>query len=193
MARPFGEVSYTLKNLLVAPYNIVANTYGTPVSVADGQMLVSEPEADTDKMRGYGVYSRGLAVPIGAALTFKAGGLDIEALKIVAGATVSTTGTTPNQVKKLTLPAGGAGLPYFGVLGVSATDDGGVAVIGLQAVKLDTVPRYEANGEENKFNVWETAGYAFPQGGILETIKLYETAAGFDAPGTGAEFLAWFT
>jgi len=193
MPRPFGEVSYTLKSLIVAAYNIVAGTYGTPVVVADGQMLVSEPEADTDKLRGYGVYTRGLSVPIGAALTFKAGGLDIEALKVVAGATVTTSGTTPNQVKKVTLPAGGAGLPYFGVLGVSATDDGGVAVIGLKAVKLDTVPRYEANGEENKFNVWETAGYAFPVAGVLETIKLYETASGFDAPDTGAEFLAWFT
>lgn len=193
MTRPFGEVSYTLKKLIVASYNIVANTYGTPAVVADGQMMVSEPEADTDKMRGYGVFTRGLAVPIGATVTFKAGGIDIEALKIVAGATVTTTGTAPNRIRKVTLPAGGAGLPYFGVIGVSATDDGGVAVIGLQAVKLDTVPRYEANGEENKFNVMETTGYAFPQGGVLETIKFYETEADFDAPDTGAEFLAWFT
>lgn len=193
MPRPFGEVAYTLTHLLVASYNIVANTYGTPVAIADGQMFVAEPEADTDKLRGYGKFTRGLSVPIGTKLTLKAGGMDFEAFKIIAGATVTTSGVSPNQIKKVTFGAGGAGLPYFGVLGVSATDDGGVAVIGLQAVKLDSVPKYEQDGEQNKFNVWETAGYAFPQGSILETLKLYESAAGFEAPDTGAEFLAWFT
>ena len=38
MTRPFGEIMYTLTGLIVASYNNVADTYGTPVVVDDGQM-----------------------------------------------------------------------------------------------------------------------------------------------------------
>lgn len=193
MSRPFGEVSYTLKGLYIAAFNIIAGTFGTPELIDDGQMVVYEPEADTDKMRGYGVYTRGLAVSIGTKIKLKAGGLDTSALVIIAGATVTVSGVTPNQIRKVTFPAGGSGLPYFGVIGLAATDDGGVAVVGHKAVKLDKVPQVTQDGEANKFSLWETDGYSFPQGNILETLKQYETEADFDAPTTGAEFLTWFT
>lgn len=192
MSREFGEVAYTLSNLIVATYNYDANTYGTPATVADGQMLVSEPEADNDKLRGYGKYTRGLSVVIGAKVRTKFGGVDFSILPIIIGSTNSTSGSDPNFVRTTDIAAGGAGLPYFGVIGTAPTDDGGLAVIGLQAVKLDTVPSWTMDGERNKFNLSEAMGYAFPISNRLQRVRTYKTASDFVAPTSGANFLAFF-
>ena len=36
MSREYSEVSYTLKQLIVAAYDIEAGTYGTPELIEDG-------------------------------------------------------------------------------------------------------------------------------------------------------------
>jgi hypothetical protein len=189
----FAEVSYTLTNLIVCRFNITTgDCEGPVVSVDNGQVFVNEPEADVDKMRGYGRYTRGIAVPIGAKITFKAGGLDISGLSVIAGISAGSSGSTPNRRRRMTRAAAGKSLPYFSILGVSATDDDGIAVCGLKAVKLDTQPKYEANGESNKFNVWETAGYSFPQDGILDFFEFYESESDWTAPADAAALNTWF-
>lgn len=194
MPRPFGEIQYTLTDLIVAKYDPVADTYGTPVRIDDGQMFVSEPESDNDKMRGYGVITRGLSVPIGSKISLKAGGCDSDAMEAIANFTNSISGTSGNYIRKTIKPAGGAGLPYFGVLGVAATEGGGKSVIGLRAVMLDAIPKSEFNGEENKYVIYETEGYSFViDTGVLETMKTYQAAADFSAPVSGAAFKTWFT
>lgn len=189
----FGEISYTLTDLLVARYDFTAGTYGTPVALADGQMMAVEPEADTDQLRGYGQKTRVLSVPVGAKITLGQGGVDIAALVVIAGVSTQTSGTTPNRVRTVDMTAGGSGLPYFGVIGVAATDDGGYAVIGLQAVKLDAFPKFTISGTENKFNLSETTGYAVPVSSKLQRIKFFESAAGWTAPASGANFAAFFS
>ena len=82
---------------------------------------------------------------------------------------------------------------YTGVIGVAATDDGGYAVVGLQACKLNSQPVFTLDGNENKFNLSETEGYAVPVNSKLTRIKFYETASTFTAPTSGANFLAHFT
>jgi hypothetical protein len=190
----FGEVAYTLTDLLVAAYDPVADTYSTPISVADGQMLTSEPESDNDKMRGYGKITRLLSVPIGTKISIKAGGLDYDALAAIAGVTNVVSGTVGSYIRRSLFPAGGRGLPYFGVIGVAATDDEGVAVIGHRMVKLDVLPKIDFNGETNKFIVYETAGYsAIPSAYTdLFVMKTYEDSTDFTAPTTGGNFKTWF-
>lgn len=193
----FSEVSFTLTDLLVAAYNITANTYGTPASMAVGQTLEVESDHDTDKLAGYGAYRRLLSVAKGAKLKFGGGGIDSNVVAILAGATNSTSGTTPNQRRRQLFSAGGGGLPYFGVIGVAATDDGGLALIGLQCCKLDKYPTIKADGKENKFNMWESEGYAIPiavsGSDYLFHKQDQETASNWTTPSTGANFLAFFT
>lgn len=193
--REFGELAYTLTSLIVAAYNPVANTYSTPEVVADGQMLVGEPEADTDKLRGYGVYTAGLAVAIGAKISLKAGGVDYSAFTIMTGITNAVTGVSGSQIRRAKYIAGGNGLPYFGVIGVGAIDGGGVAVIGFPKVKLDTYPKFELNGESNKFNISETAGYGFTVQGTnyFFVTEQHETVATWTPPATGANFKTFMT
>lgn len=180
----------------MAAYNITANTYGTPISAAIGQTLEVDPEHDTDKLPGYGVTMRLLSVARGAKIKIGMGGVDVDFLAVTAGVSNYTSNLTPNQRRRTRFPAGGAGLPYFGAIGLTPTDDGGVAAIGLQGCKLDKYPKYTADGKTNKFNMSEIEGYAIPVAIssvlYLMTVRTYETAALWTAPASGADFLAFF-
>lgn len=193
----FAEVSYTLTDCIVAAYNKTANTYGVPAALASGQIVEIEAEADNDELRGYGKKTAKLSVITGAKIKFGAGGIDSNVMAIVGGITNSTSGTTPNQVRVQKWGAGGAGLPYWGLIGTAATDDGGLKIVGLQCCKLDTFPKFTLDGKENKFNVSETDGSAIPidisSVSYLMVTRDVETASGWVAPLVGANFLNFFT
>jgi hypothetical protein len=193
----FAEISYVLTDCIVAAYNKFANTYSTPAALANGQKVVIEAEADNDKLRGYGAYTAGLSVITGAKVVMGYGGVDVSIMTIIAGVSDSSSGSTPNRVRRNLWAAGGAGLPYFGLIGTAATDDGGLLVVGCQAVKLNTFPTYTLDGSENKFNINETDGYAFPVAisgtSYVMVARLIETASTWVAPTTGGAFLSFFT
>lgn len=189
----FAEIAYTLSDCIVASYNPTANTYGTPAALAHGQMVEVEPEADQDKLRSYGAYARGLSVMIGAKLKVKHGGIDFNVLAIWTGMSNYTSGLTPNQVRTSDVDAGGAGMGRFGLIGVAETDDGGRIAVGLRNCLLDAFPKWTLDGESNKFFIGDMSGYAFAVSGLLIRAKTYETASGWTAPTTGADFLSFFT
>lgn len=195
--REFAELSYTLTDCIVAAYNKTANSYSTPIALADGQMIEIEAEADTDQLRSYGKKKALLTVTIGAKIKVGAGGVDFDAFAVMTGMSNYTSGLTPNQKRTTRVSAGGAGLPYFGVIGVSATDDGGLAAVGLQCCKLNAFPKFMLDGNENKFNMSETEGYAVPVAvsgnDELMQIETYELAANWTAPNSGANFLTFFS
>lgn len=193
----YAEIQYTLSDLIVAEYSKTANTYGVVESLANGQTLDVEPENDTDQLRGYGKVSALLSVNIGAKLKLSAGGVDAGAFQIMTGTSNYTSGTTPNRMRRQRFQSGGAGLPYFGAIGVAPTDDGGKVAVGLQACKLNAHPKFSMNGKENKFNMQEIEGYAIPIAisgtDIVMTVRYFETASDWVAPTTAATFLAFFS
>jgi len=195
--REFAEIAYTLTDCIVAAYSKTLNSYSTPIALADGQMIEIEPEADNDKLPSYGVTGALLSVLRGAKVKLGAGGVDFDAFAAMTGMSNYTSGLTPNQKRTTRVRAGGSGLPYFGVIGVAPTDDGGLEAVGLQCVKLDAFPKFTLDGKANKFNMSETDGYAIPiaVASVLELIQIesYEQASMWTAPATGANFLAFFT
>ncbi len=192
MALEFAEINYTLTKCTVARYNKTTNTYDTPELLENGQIVSVEAVADNDDLRGYGQIVALLSVLTSAKVTIGAGGVDFSTLAAISGMSNSTSGTTPNRRRTSRISAGGGGLPYFGLIGEGATDDGGLCIVGLQAVKLDTFPKWTLDGKANKFNLSETNGKAIAIGGQLMYIKEEETAANFVTPATGANFLAFF-
>jgi hypothetical protein len=136
-------------------------------------------------------------VVVGSKLKIGMGGVDFSVIAIMGGTSTYTSGLTPNQMRRGLWPAGGAGLSYFGMIGVMATDDGGVLALGLQCCKLNTHPKFTFDGKENKFNMSETEGYAVPVDiasvSYLMVTRNYETASGYTAPTTGANFLTFFS
>lgn len=194
----FGEVIFVLGDLLVAEYNPDTDTYGTPVSLTHGQSLIVEPQADTDQLRSYGTIAELLAIVTHYNLTLGAGAMDRDAMRIVAGSNDYTSGTTPNRVVTVDYKMGVDGaLPYFGALGLGLTSGGGRYVLGLQKCKLNTQPNFSLDGNTNQFQVSEIEGAAVSvvrnnlQMGAR--YKIFETASGWTAPTSGANFKAFFT
>ena len=187
---------FSLSDVLVAALNITAGTFSTPASLASGQTLEIEPEHDTDQLRGYGVKTRLLSIPVGCKIKVGAGGIDFSVLAIMGGISNYTSGLTPNQKRRNRFPAG-TSLPYFGAIGTCPTDDGGLMAIGLYACKLDKYPTFSNDGKENKFNIWESEGYAIPfvisSTYYLMIAREYETPGDYTTPADGTAFGAFFT
>lgn len=195
MAHEFAEVSFSLKEILLMRYNINTGAYtGTVVSLDSDQMLSIETEADTDDLYDSGVATRGLTVVKRATFTLGAGGYDVSALSIITGSSSSTSGTTPNQIATMAHALGGAGLPYFGMIGVAPTDDGGVFTVGLKICKLNAVPGVEWDGKESKFSTSEVEGRVFGDSTTLKYFwtRRFELASNWDSlrPTNAATFLA---
>jgi hypothetical protein len=186
----YAEILYSLVALYIAELN-ADGSYDTPVLVANGQAFVYEPESDNDEMRGYGVVKEGLSVPIKAKVTLKGGGYDTTALAIMAGATATESGASGNRVTTVDVPAGGAGLGHFAIIGKVAAKEGQAAVLGLEKVMLSTPPSFTADGENNKFNNMDAEGNAYPVT-VLSRLKRYEDATDFTAPTSGADITAFF-
>lgn len=195
--RENNEVLYTLSNVIVAAYDKVADTYSTPAELAGGQLVTLEPEADNDQLRAWGYVDELLSVVIGAKLTVGFGGVDRSVLAILSGVSNATSGSGSTEHATTAYTAGGAGLPYFGLIGVGPTTDGGVAVIGVQCAKLNQHPTFTLDGKENKFMLNEVEGMAIPilisSVPRLMTVKAIRTAAAWVAPTSGANFKAFFT
>jgi hypothetical protein len=147
-------------------------------------------------MKSYGSYSRGLSVPLGCKVNFKAGGIHYDTLVAVANASIAVTGVAPNQIFTVDIAAGGQGMGYFGILGISAVDDGSIFVVCHKQVMLNTPPKVEQDGENNKFMNWESEGYSFPflvsSTKKLKRIKRYQTPSDFTVPADGTEFATMF-
>ncbi len=198
MAHEFGEVPFGLQELLFMRYSIGSGAYtGTVVNMDSDQLFSVEPQSDNDEMRDSGAITRALSVFTKMNWTIGMGGWDVDALAIVTGSSSSSSGSTPNRVRTTKHFAGGAGLPYFGMIAAAPTDDGGVFVLGLKICKANAKPAAEWDGKENKFHVSEVEGVAIADAAnsnIIFVDKQYETAADWTAakPTNAATFLAFF-
>ncbi len=174
----FGDVVYTLTNLVVArlkadlTYDVVSRSLGL------GSQLSFEVQSDTDKLRSYGMVARMLAILTHLEGTIAAGAIEADALWILTGHNTTSSGSAPNRTGTVDVLAGGASLPYFGAVGSFASEDGANALVGLRRCMLDTFPGWTV--EENKFRVAETKFSAMPidtTSRKLHRIRRYETVA----------------
>jgi hypothetical protein len=144
---------YTLTDLRVARWD--GATYGTPISLAEGQTLEFEPQADTDEKKSYGRMTRLLSVFTHVNITIGVGLIQANAWWVMVGLEQAETGDSGDKIQSLGVDAGGAGLPYFGVVGNFASDDAGDVVIGIPRVKLDAPP--SLSSEQNQFILPESS------------------------------------
>jgi hypothetical protein len=196
MAFEFGEVSYRLREILLASFDQVPDTYGAPISLDGDQMMEVDPQADTDMLRDSGRNRRALAVVTHGDINLQAGGFDWGSIAILTGATAETCGSTPSRVREVLYPEL---LPYFGAIGVADTDDDGVFVVGLRMCKLNKRFKYTFDGTQNRFMVNDDLGgvalfYDDGTNDIMDKVRVYETAADWDTakPSDGAEFRSFF-
>lgn len=193
----FGEKNYTLNDIYVSQYNITANTYNVVQTGAIVQMIKVESTADNDVLKGSGASVAALSVVTDAKITWGQGALDRSLFTEICGMSNTTSNSAPSQIARVRAQAGGAGLPYFGIIATGPTDDGGLFAFGLQCCKLDKFPDFALDGKTNKFNMAETGGIALPVAvsgsNDLFHWKVYQLASTFVAPTNAATFLTFFT
>ena len=176
---------YTLTDIRVARWD--GSNYGTVVSLAEGMALQFEPQADTDNKKSYGLMRRLLTVFTHVNFTLGVGLLQADAIWVVTGVAVSTSGSGASLTQRLGFDAGGGGLPYFGVVGNFASDDGGDVVMGIPLNKLDKIP--SLSSDQNQFILPESAGRGIANSAsstprralFIDQNKVAQTISNFDA------------
>lgn len=176
MPREFGEVVFTLVDLKVGTYNIVSDALGAAVDLPEAQMLEITINADTDMIKAEGKRTHSLTVITEAAFKLSSAGIPWDALVVMTGVSSSESLTTPNQVRRSRLSAGGRGFPYFWVAGKMIDEVTGDKHVGLAVCKLNTFPAWKI--EQNKFVIPEVDGVAQQRdGGYLLYSLDHETEA----------------
>jgi hypothetical protein len=114
--------TYTLTDLKVAP--VVGDTPGTLVDVPGIQSLEVTVSNDAVTLRGDNAELAVIDQGNGLEWSFTEAGLSFEALEVILGGTVATTGTTPAVVETFHLNADDT-RPYFAIVGVQPDDGAG--------------------------------------------------------------------
>lgn len=113
---------YGLRDVKVAALTV--ETPGTSVDLPNSRTLSFSEAEDFEELRGddgvVAVHGKGPGVN----WTLESGGISLDATAIMYGGTVTTTGTTPNQIKKYT-KLGTDVRPYFQIEGQAISDSGG--------------------------------------------------------------------
>lgn len=150
---PFG-----LRDVKLRPISS-AGVVGTSVDLPASRTFSFTETEDFETLRGDDTDVAARGTGPGVDWELEAGGISLEAYAIIAGGTVTTTGTTPNRKKtyrKLTTDA----RPYFQVEGQAMSDSGG----DFHAIVYKAKATGDLEGELSDGSFWLTSasGRGFP-------------------------------
>jgi len=123
MAIATTALPYGMRDVRLTP---VADdgSLGTPVDLPAAQTLSFSEAEEFEELRGddaiIAIRGKGPKVE----WTLEAGGISLGAYKVIAGGTLTLTGTTPNQIRKVSKLVTDV-RPYFKAEGQSISDSGG--------------------------------------------------------------------
>jgi hypothetical protein len=163
---------YGLSDVKVRPLTV--DVAGPSVDLPNARTFSFSEAEDFAELRGddglVAVHGKGPAVD----WDLEGGGISLEAVKTMYGGTITTTGTTPAQVKKFS-KVGTDVRPYFQVEGRAISDSGGDFHVLLYRCRATG----ELTGTMSDGNFWLTGskGKALPNGtGALYDFVQNETA-----------------
>lgn len=170
---PALTLPYGLRDVKLVPLN-AAGTPGTPVDLPASQTLSFSEAEEFEEIRGddvlQGVHGKGSQVE----WELEAGGISLEAYAVLAGGTVTNTGTTPARVKKFSKTSADS-RGYFKIEGQAISDSGG----DVHAVLFKCKVNDSIEGEFGDGTFWVTSasGIAIPNiAGNLYDLIQNETA-----------------
>jgi len=167
IAYPFG-----IRDIRITPItNAATEALGTPLDLPAARTLSFTEAEDFEELRGDDklLLSRGTGPRIEWEL--EAGGVELSVYNAMIGGTLSETGTTPNQVKKVRKLATQA-RPYFKVEGQAMSDTGGdVHVVIFRCRATGDV---EGEFSDGNFYLTTCSGTAFPSVAGGQTDALYD-------------------
>lgn len=171
---------YGLRDVRLTPIGADGSTLGTPVDLPVSQKLSFSEAEEFEELRGddrlRAIHGKGPTV----AWSLDAGGISLDAWKVLSGGTLTATGTTPSQTKDF-LKTGADTRSYFKIEGQSINDNGGDVHVIIYRAKCDDT--LEGEFADGGFFVTACSGRGLPD---LVTDNLYritwnETASAIPA------------
>lgn len=167
----FGKIPFGIDSINVYP--LTGDTPGSAVPVPIGRTFSIEPDEETKELTGYNAVAASTTTQLSGEVTLEYGGTDLALLAAITGATLSTSGSTPNQIKTLDIGAASVTRPYVMVIGRSLGDDGGDLWLKCWKVKFAVPPM---TLEESEYGVQTLTGTAVRNGsGKFYSIIQHET------------------
>lgn len=163
---------YGIRDIRVTPYTDAGgSTLGTAVDLPYGRTLTFSEEEDFEDLRGDDktITTRGKGATVSWDL--ENGGISLEAVVVMYGGTIATTGVTPNQIKTLTKLVTTA-RPWFKIEGQSISDSGG----DLHCIiyKCRATGPLQGEQADGKFFITGAKGVGLPATLSGKTDVLYE-------------------
>lgn len=168
---PLGTaLPYGLRDVKLTPYTDgSATTLGTAVDLPNARTFSFSEAEEFTELRGDDkvVTTRGQGASVEWDL--EAGGLSFEALKVMAGGTITESGVTPSVIKTFTKKVTDA-RPFFKVEGQVISDSGGDVHCVLDRCRV--TGNIEGEFSDGEFFLTSGSGVALPslQTGRVDTI-----------------------
>jgi hypothetical protein len=137
MAISINRLPYGLRDVKVATLDN-AGVKGTLVDFPNAQTLEFQESTNVQQLRGDDVVVAQRVTIDSVDWTLEGGGLSLEAMVVIAGGTITTTGTTPSVVKKWRR-MGSDAYPDFFMEGQSLSESGGDDHIVLHRCKATQI------------------------------------------------------
>lgn len=164
---PFG-----IRDIRITPITPDAlETPGTPLDLPAARTMSFTEAEDFEELRGDDkvITSRGLGPSVEWEL--EAGGLHLDVYKAIVGGTLTDTGTTPNQIKKLAKKATDS-RPFFKAEGQAMSDNGGDVHVVLYRCRA--TGDVEGSFEDGSWYLTACSGTAFPSQKVATLDALYD-------------------
>ena len=165
-ALPFG-----MRDIKLTPLGADGSTPGTGVDLPVSRHINWSETEDTTDLRGD---DRTIANHGSGALVeweLESGGIPLEALVVINGGTLTTTGVTPSVVKTYTKKVTDV-RPYFKIEGQAISDNGGD--VHPKIYKAKVTDKVEGSFSDNEFFITTASGKGFPSTESSHTDKLYD-------------------
>ncbi len=176
MASPtYGNVVYGCRDIKIT--NIGGTTQEDLGAAVTAEFV---PELEGGILKGDDSNKAGLWYIVGGQLKFSGGQFSAAALAIMLGVSLSTTGSTPNEVTTIQLNAG-LRLPYFKFYAQALDEESGDIHLLCHKVKLSGMPGF-MKLENGNFRMNEFEAECFDDGsnGVIKTAQ-HETATAVPA------------
>lgn len=162
---------YGLRDVSVYSVNATTGVKGTKVDLPNGRVFSFDESEDFDELRGDDkvITTRGKGASVDWDL--EAGGISLEALAVINGGTVATSGVTPSQIKKYTKKVTDA-RPEFFVEGQAMSESGGDFHVVLYRCKSTDGVQGEIS--DGNFFLTAASGQALPSKAAGSTDVIYD-------------------
>lgn len=171
MALTTVPLPYGIRDIGVTPYTtLAATTLGTKVDLPYARRLAFSETEEFTELRGddtiVAIHGSGPSIE----WELESGGLSFEAAKVIVGGTITESGSTPNQIKKLDKFITDQ-RPYFKAEGQSISDSGGDFHTVIYRCKMND--SFELEQADATFLLTNASGQGLGSLVVADAGKLY--------------------